>query len=125
MLLNSLGKTCILPVSGKSGVGCRLEIRDSEISKLLSFCPKTWTLAFLGDWEVSGSWVLSSAVTQPALGTLCCLPSSRRGVGGEGDPAVVANSGRLLKMCVVLEMQLDLPGLTIGCHCFPGQVSSL
>lgn len=39
--------------------------------------------------------------------------------------AVVANSGRLLKMCVVLEMHLDLFGSPIGCHDFPGQASSL
>lgn len=37
--------------------------------------------------------------------------------------AVVANSGRLLKMCVVLEMHLDLLGLPIGCHDFPGVFS--
>lgn len=36
----------------------------------------------------------------------------------KGNPVVVSNHGRPLKMCVVLEMHLDLRGLTVGCHDF-------
>lgn len=100
-------------VSGRSGEGCRREY--SKILKLLSFGPKIWTLGFLRDWEISGSCVLSSLPWEPCAAYL---------VLRRGNPAVVANQGRAFKTCLVPEMHLDLRGLTMGCHDFPGQVSS-